>query len=195
MELPSKLLEQKFFKTRPKTEEHIIIVMDKSTLEEHLSQPISTNIKQFKIAITFLTGINGIFNVATSNNKFYFTKWITDKDGFVQLTIRQSSYELKSLSDEIRIIIDEGHFTEADNPFTIKPNFSILGSIMEISKQESLISFLPDDSKRNVLGLYASTIYKQNNLPPNPADILSFDNIFLETIIAQARIIKLKDQE
>ena len=44
--------------------------MDKSTHEEHLSQPLQTNNKQFKIAVTFLTGYNGIFNV-TNSNKFF----------------------------------------------------------------------------------------------------------------------------
>ena len=63
MEIPSKLLEQIAFNTRPKIEEHLLIVMGKSTHEEHLSQPLQTNIKQFKIAITFLSGYNGIFNV------------------------------------------------------------------------------------------------------------------------------------
>ena len=39
MELPSKLLEQIAFNTRPKIEEHISIVMDKSTHQEYLHQP------------------------------------------------------------------------------------------------------------------------------------------------------------
>ena len=43
-ELPIKLLEQIAINTRPKIEEHILIVMDKSTHEEHLSQPHQTNI-------------------------------------------------------------------------------------------------------------------------------------------------------
>ena len=33
----------------------MLVVMDKATHEEHLSQPLQTN-KQFKIAIIFLTG-------------------------------------------------------------------------------------------------------------------------------------------
>ena len=71
MELPSKLLEQIAFNTRPKIEEHMLIVMDKSTHEEHLFQPFQTNNKQFKIAVTFLSGYNGIFNV-TNENKILF---------------------------------------------------------------------------------------------------------------------------
>ena len=82
MELLSKLLEQIAFNTRPKIEEHMLIVMDKSTHEEHLSQTLQTNIKQFKHAVTFLTGYNGLFNVTNSNNKFYFAKSITDEDCF-----------------------------------------------------------------------------------------------------------------
>ena len=50
--------------------------MDKSAHEEHLSQPLQTNNKQFKTAITFLTVYNGIFNVTDKNNKFYFAKSI-----------------------------------------------------------------------------------------------------------------------
>ena len=63
MELPSKVLEQIAFNTKSKIEEHMLIVMDKSTHEEHLSQPLQTNNKQLKIAVTFLSGYNGIFNV------------------------------------------------------------------------------------------------------------------------------------
>ena len=40
MELPSKLLEQIAFNTRPKLEEHMLIIMDKSTHEGHLSEPL-----------------------------------------------------------------------------------------------------------------------------------------------------------
>ena len=68
MELPSNLLEQIAFNTRPKVEEHMLIFMDESTHEEHLCQPLQTNNKQFKIAITFLSAYNGIFNVTNSNN-------------------------------------------------------------------------------------------------------------------------------
>ena len=70
MELPSKILEQIAFHTRSKNQQHIIFVLDKSAHEEHLSQPLQTNIKQFKIAVTFLTGYNGILIVTISK------KWV-----------------------------------------------------------------------------------------------------------------------
>ena len=54
MEFPSKLLEQIAFNTRPKIEEHMLIVMNSSSHEEHLSQPLQTNNKQFKVGIFFL---------------------------------------------------------------------------------------------------------------------------------------------
>ena len=142
MELPSKLLEQIAFNTRAKIEEHMLIVMDQRTHEEHLSQPLQTNIKQFKITVTFLTGYNGIFNVTDKNNKFYFAKSISDEAGYIQITIPQGAHEVENLNIENkRIIIDDGHFTEVDYPFLIKPNFSTLGSIIEISPQGHLISF------------------------------------------------------
>ena len=124
--------------------------MDKSTHEEHLFQPLQTNDKQFKKGNTFLTGYNGIFNNANENNKFYFAKSITDKDGFIQITIAPGAYEIESLNNEIkRIIIEEEHFTEANYPLTIKPNSSFLANIVEISRQGPLFDFLPDDSIRN----------------------------------------------
>ena len=70
MNLISKLLEQIAFITRAKIEEHILIIMNKSTHTEHFYEPIQTNNKQFKIAITFLTASNGIFNITSKNNKF-----------------------------------------------------------------------------------------------------------------------------
>ena len=43
MELQSKLLQQIAFITRSKIEEHMLIVMDKSTHEKHLSQALQTH--------------------------------------------------------------------------------------------------------------------------------------------------------
>ena len=193
MELPSKLLEQIAFNTRPKIEEHMLIVMDKSTHEEHLSQPLQTNNKQFKVAITFLTGYNGIFNVTNENNKFYFKKTNTNEDGFIKITILPGAYEIESLNNEIkRIIIDEEHYTEAKYPFTRKPNFSTLGSFIEISPQGPIISFMFDDSIKDLLGFNARTLYEEYTPSDNPVDILSFDNIFLECNIAQGIIFKGK---
>ena len=129
MELSSKLLEQIAFNTRPEIDEHMLIVMDKSTHEEHLSEPPQTN-KQYKISVTVLTGYNGNFNVTSKNNTFCFTKSISDD--FVQITIPESSYEIEALNKEIkRFIIEKGLFTETIYPFQIKPNFSTLGSIVE----------------------------------------------------------------
>ena len=70
MELPGKLLEQIAFNTRPKIEEHTLIVMDNTTHEENLSQPLQGNNKQIKIAVTILTGYKGIFINTNSNKKF-----------------------------------------------------------------------------------------------------------------------------
>ena len=53
MELPNKLLEKIAFNTRPKIDEHILIVVDKCTHSEDLSQPLPAKIKQFKMSITF----------------------------------------------------------------------------------------------------------------------------------------------
>ena len=82
------------------------------------------------------------------------------------------------------------HYTEANYPFTIKPSFSTLGSIIEISSQGPIISFLPDDSIRDLLGFKASTIFEKDNLLSNPVDILSFDDIFLESNTAKGMIFK-----
>ena len=193
MELPSKLLEQIAFNTRPKIEEHILIIMDKSTHEEYLSQSLQTNNKQFKIAVTFLTAYNGIFNVTSDNNKFYFTKSITDDDHYIMITIPSGAYEIESLNDEIkRIIINDEYFTEENYPFKIIPNFSTLGSIVGISNEESAISFKPSDSIGSLLGFNKRTIYEEYNLSDNPVDILPFDNIFIECDIAQGMIFKGK---
>ena len=119
MELTSKLLEQIAFNTRPKIGDHILVVMDKSTPEEHLAQSLQTNKKQFKISVIFLSGYNGTFNVQNSNNKFYFKKTLFEKD-FIQIKKPSGAYILENLNKEIkRIIIDKDHYSEDDYPFTI----------------------------------------------------------------------------
>ena len=109
MELPSKLLKQIANNRRPKIEEHLLNVLDKTAHEEDLFQSLQNIDKQFKIAITFLTAYNGFFKVTNKNNKFYFAKSITDKDGFIQITVPQGAYEIESLNDESeKIMIDKG---------------------------------------------------------------------------------------
>ena len=132
-----------------------------------------------------MTGYIGLMNVTNSNTKFDFVKSITIKDGFIQIIIPPGAYEIENLNKEIkRNNIEGGYFTEADCPFTIKPNFSTLGSVIEVSSQEPVFTFVPDVSIRELLGFNASTIFKEYNLSPNPVDNLSFDIIFLETDIA-----------
>ena len=160
--------------------------MDKSTHKEFLSQSLQTNKKQFKIAVTFLTGYNGVFNVTNKNNSFYFTKSISDKDGLIQITIPPGAYEIESLNNEIkRVNFDEEIYTESSYAFTSKPNFSTLGSKVEISTQGPVTTFVPEDRIRDLLGFDKTTINEEYNLSPNPVDILSFDSSFLECDIAQ----------
>ena len=68
--------------------------------------------------------------------------------------------------------------------------FPIFGSIIEISSQGAAIVFVFDDSVGSLLGFNETLLYKEYNLLPNPVDILSFDNIFLEADIAQGMIFK-----
>ena len=97
------------------------------------------------------------------------------------------------MNNEIkRIIIDQEHYTETNYPFNIKPNFSTLGSIIEISSHGPIITFVPDDSIGDLLGFNKTTIFEEYNLSPNLVDILSFDNIFMETDIAKGMIFKGK---
>ena len=63
MELSSKLLEKIPFNEIPKIEEHMLIVLAKSTHDEMLFQPLQTNNKQYKDNLTFLTGCNGTSNI------------------------------------------------------------------------------------------------------------------------------------
>ena len=193
MELPCKILEQIAFKTRPKKEAHVSVVKDKRTREEHLSQPLQTNIKQFRIAVTFLTGYNGIFKVTYKNNKFYCEKSITDGDDFFQTTILPGDYETENLSIEIkRIIINERLYGEEIYPFKIKPNFTTLESNIEILPRRPIISFMLYDNIGDPLGFNAVTKYEQYNLSTTPVDILSFDNFLLEGDVAQGMIYRRK---
>ena len=72
MELPGKIFEVIAYNTRPKLEEHMFIVMGKSTQEDHISQPLQTNIKQFKLVVTFQSGYNGKLNARNKSTKINF---------------------------------------------------------------------------------------------------------------------------
>ena len=124
------------------------------------------------------------------NNKFYFRKSPIEED-FIQIRIPEGAYEIESLDNEIkRIIIDKEHYTEANYPFKIKPNFSTLGSIIEIKPQGSIIGFVFNDSIGSVLGFDETILWEEYNLSPHPVDFLSFDIIFIETNLSQGMIFR-----
>ena len=97
------------------------------------------------------------------------------------------------MDDEIkRINIDKDHYTEAKYPFKIKPNFSTLGSIVELLPQGPIIGFVFDDNIGNLLGFNETILWEIYNLSPNPVNILSFDNIFIESDIVEGMIFRGK---
>ena len=172
----------------------MLIVIDESTHEEHLSQALRNNNKQFEKTVNFLTGYNGIFNVKSKNNGFYFTRSFID-DEVTQITIPPRAYKIETLDNEInRNIIGEGHFTEDIYHFKFKPNFCTLGSTIETSSgvNGSQNGFNPKISIGVILVIKRKVIYKERNLSDYPADILSFDNFFLERDIAQRMIFRGK---
>ena len=89
-----------------------------------------------------------------------------------------------------RIVIDEEHYTESYYPLTIKTIFSTLGSIIEKSIHGPVITFVPDDSIKVLLGFNKITIYDEYKLSTNLVDILSFDISFLECDNAQEMMFK-----
>ena len=97
---------------------------------------------------------------------------ITDKTGFIQINIPPGCYELESLNHETQSInMEEGHFTEENYPFLIKPSFSTMTSIIETSRQEPLISF----TLMIAYEIFKNRLSEKYNLSPNPVDILSLD--------------------
>ena len=79
-----------------------------------------------------------------------------------------------------------------DYPFTIKPNFTTLGKIIQTQPQGPIYGFVNDDTFGDLLGFNETILWEDYNLSPHPVDIPSFDNIFIQTDIAQAMIFRSK---
>ena len=198
MELPSKLLETIAFNTRPKIEEHMLIVMNDSTHEENLQIPLQTNHRKFIVAVTFLTGYNGIFNITSKNNKFYYLtptnmlKFVTLPKGIYAVVHETKEDDITSFHTKIKeLIIEEGDATESNYPFLIKPNFDNLHSIIEIDNGWE-VDLTQDKTIREVLGFKSKIINKEINNSDYPVNIISFDNIFIEADIALGMLINGK---
>ena len=98
----------------------MLIVLDSPTQKETLFQLLQTHIKQFQLAVTFLTGYFDIFINRNKNNRFCFPTSVNDKD-FDALSIPLEAYELESLNEEYKQkVIKKRFFTEGDYPFLIK---------------------------------------------------------------------------
>ena len=89
--------DQLVFNTKPKIEEHILIIIHEPTREEDLSQPLQTINKQFKIAVTFLSGHIGVFNVTNKQIKFIFLPVFGRAEHNI-IKIPAGAYEMESLN-------------------------------------------------------------------------------------------------
>ena len=127
----------------------------------------------------------------TKKKHFLFHKIIYWRWWFHSNNITQRSLQDWN-NDKKRINIDEALYTESNYRFTIKPNFSTLWSIIEISTQGPVITFAPDDSITDLLGFIKTTLHEEYNLSPVPVCILSFDKMFLDCDIARGIICKGK---
>ena len=198
MELPSQLLKQIAFNTRSKIEEHILIVLKNSTHEENLIQPLHTNNKDFKVAVTYLTGYNGIQNIKEENNRFYYItpsnllREIILPPGNYAIVLEKTDDSIPSFQTKIKeLIIENGDATKENYPFLIKPNYSNNHSIIEIVDGWE-IDFTKDKTIRDVLGFSKRIINEEINFSENPVEIINFDNVFIETNIAKGMIINGK---
>ena len=89
---------------------------------------------------------------------------------------------------------EAGFFKEAFYPFKFERNFSTSGSNIESSSNTtgSQKVFITLDSIRDVLRFKPVIIHEEYKLSYYPVDILSFDNVFPETYVAQELIFKSK---
>ena len=134
----------------PNIEQHMLFVMNKSTHGEHSNQPSQTQNKQFNIC--------NILNCL----QWYFLCYVVKKT----ISISQKQLVIKMISIILihrRVLTQsnvwkwetkrntnaEQYFTEANYPFKNEPDFSAIGSVIEISGKQPLISFTPDDSIRD----------------------------------------------
>ena len=121
MELPSKVLEQIAFNTRAKIEEHMLVVMDKSIHEEHLSQTLQTH--NILKSLSPLQLVIMVFLTSQTKIKNCFTVSINNDD-INRISIPLGAYEMESLNKEIkRIFIEEGFFNEIIICFQSNPIF------------------------------------------------------------------------
>ena len=95
MELPIKLSQQIAYNARANTEKHMSIVPLLTTITN--SQPLQTNNEQIEIAVSFLTGPIGIFNVTNKKIQFYFKVSFIDFD-FSVISIPPGAYEIEGLN-------------------------------------------------------------------------------------------------
>ena len=161
-------------------------MLGKSTREQNLDETLQTNNKQFKIAIKFLTGYHGFFNITDKNNRFFY---ITPEKMIVEIVIPKGAYEMEAVYSEIkRLMILNGDSEGETFPVKIKPNFTTQASTIEIVDGWK-VDFTFAGTITTILGFESRKFCKNYNLS---VDIISFDKIFVECDIAQGMIINGK---
>ena len=166
-------------------------LVDKSTHEENLFRTLKTKNRQFKFAVTFLTGNNDIFIVTSEINYFTVISVIECAQHTVT-RIPAGAYEFEILNKDIkRKIIVGCRITEKDHRLTIKPSFSTLGSSTAIDLGRGWqFSFAQDDILGKLLSFKQTLKYDECILWKTLVDILSIYSVFLQKDMARGVIFK-----
>ena len=131
-----------------KIEGHVLIVMDETTHEEHLSNALQTNNEQFKTSITLLTCFNGRFIITNKYDKFYFTVSFKHDDfNVISVPLRLTKYSL-STANMNELFSKKDFLQNRKIHLQSNQNYSTLGFILKISSTftSSQIASIADDS-------------------------------------------------
>ena len=127
-----------------------------------------------------------MFNITNKKSKIIFIS-IFEGSEYNIFSIPPGRYALENIIKEIkRNIIDKRLIREEDYPFTIKPSFSSLGSIIEIMPGRGCkFSFVQGDTLRDVSGFRPFSIQEEYNLSDYPV-------VFYLWILFSSELILLK---
>jgi len=150
----------------------ILLTSNTSDFTTSIYPPIQLD-DDWQVGLMNFSVYNNIQNITAKNNIFKYS--IDSGATWTTITLTPGSYEIDTINSEINRLMT----INGDTGITISANTITLGSVVDIKPAGKRVDFTVANSLAPLLGFNYVILTAGNNVSPNPADIITINQILV----------------
>jgi len=150
----------------------ILLTSNTSEFTTNIYPPIQLD-DDWQVGLMTFSVYNNIQNISAKNNVFKYS--VDGGVTWTTITLTPRSYEVDTNNSEINQLMT----VNGDTGITISANTITLGSVVDIKPAATRVDFTVANSLASLLGFGSVVFTTGYNVPPNPVDIITINQILV----------------